>query len=321
MPSEFRNFMARPSLSDPPTEDVHSHNSIREAFVYHLRTKFGNNPGLLAIASEDSFFIISDVYRLVASSWMVVNEYLNREFSTIEHMLEKQEAGIRDLEAHLKSLYVYRRRCLMYHKLISEAREQCQKRGKQSWHKHSKSDAAIENANDLQEDFAFLQRKMQDTGLRTEKNINLLTALVAIGENKQGIVENHAVARITLVAMVFLPFSTVAAILGMPGNFAPGSDYFWVFWAVVLPLTALIIGSFALYDGFRRYMLNRISGQSSDKRFRLSSDSREPGSKQNIGTTKDCLPTTAGWRTKYWQDKSGTTIQESQELPTLSSVV
>lgn len=313
--------MARPSLNDPPTEAVYSHKSIREAFLYHLQTKFRKNPELLEIAAEDSFFMLSDVYRLVASSWMVVVEYLNREFSTIEHVLEKQEAGIRDLESHLKSLYVYRRRCLMYYKLISEAKEQCQKRGKQSWHKHSTSDVAIENASDLRGDFAFLQLKMQDTGLRTEKNINLLMGLVAIGENKQGIVENHAVARITLFAMIFLPFSTVATILGMPGNFAPGSDCFWVFWAIVLPLTALIIGSFALYDGFRRHMLNKMSSPSSDRRSRSSSESRELHSKQGFDTTKDRLLSATGWLTKSWQDKSCTTIQESQELEAVSSTV
>jgi Mg2+ and Co2+ transporter CorA len=313
--------MPRPSLSKPPTKGVYSHNSIHEAFVYHLQTKFKNNPELLKIASEDSFFILSDVYRLAASSWMVVNEYLNREFSTIEHMLEKQESSIRDFEAHLKSLYVYRRRCLMYHKLISEGREQCHKRGKRSWHKHSKSNAAIENANDLQEDFAFLQLKMQDTGLRTEKNINLLTALVAIGENKQSIVENHAVARITLLAMIFLPFSTVAAILGMPGNFAPGSDNFWVFWVVVLPLTALITGWFTLYDGFRRYMLNRMNGQSSDKGFGSSPGIKAPSGKRKSGTIEEHLPSTAGWPVKSWQDKSGATIKESHELEIVSSAV
>jgi Mg2+ and Co2+ transporter CorA len=313
--------MPRPSLSNPPTKDVYLHNSIHEAFVYHLQTKFKNNPELLKIASEDSFFILSDVYRLVASSWMVVNEYLNREFGTIEHMLEKQESSIRDFEAHLKSLYVYRRRCLMYHKLISEAREQCQKRGKRSWHKHSKSNAAIENASDLQEDFAFLQLKMQDTGLRTEKNINLLTALVAIGENKQSIAENHAVARITLLAMIFLPFSTVAAILGMPGNFAPGSDNFWVFWVVVLPLTALIAGWFTLYDGFRRCMLNIMNGHSFHKRFGSSLVIKAPSGKRKNGTTEEHLPSTAGWLAKSWQDKSGTTIKESQELGIVSSAV
>jgi len=313
--------MARPSLSNPLTEAVCPLNSIREAFIYHLQAKFRKNPELLTIAAEDSFFMLSDVYRLVASSWMVVNEYLNREFSTIEHMLEKQEAGIKDLEAHLKSLYTYRRRCLMYHKLISEAREQCQKRGKQSWHKHSKSDAAIEDAIDLQDDFAFLQLKMQDIGLRIEKNINLLAALVAIGENKQGIIENRDVARITLVAMVFLPFSTVAAILGMPGNFAPGSDNFWVFWAVVIPLTVLVVGSFALYDSFRRYMSNRINGQSSDKRSRSSSETRKPSDDQKAVATKDYSPLTAGWLAKSRKDKSGTTSQKSQELFAVPSAV
>jgi hypothetical protein len=43
-------------------------------------------------------------------------------------------------------------------------------------------DAATQNGSDLREHFASLQLKVQDTGLRTEKNINLLTALVANGE-------------------------------------------------------------------------------------------------------------------------------------------
>jgi hypothetical protein len=190
---------------------------------------------------EDSFFILSDIYRLVASTWTVANEYINRECTTIEYVLEKQEANIKDLQTHLQSLQVYRRRCSMYCKLIVQAREQCQARGRHSWHKHLASDAAMENARDLQDDFASIELKMHDAEVRTEKNINFLSALVAIRENR-------AVTRITLVAMVFLPFSTVAAILGMQGNFAPGASQFWIFWAVVVPLTFFIIGVFAIYD-------------------------------------------------------------------------
>lgn len=80
MPSEVRNFMTVPSLRNPPPEEgISTHNSTGDAFAYHLELKFENNPQLLEIAIKDAFFILSDLYGLVASTWMVANEYLNRE--------------------------------------------------------------------------------------------------------------------------------------------------------------------------------------------------------------------------------------------------
>jgi hypothetical protein len=250
LPSEIRSFMPRPSLKKPPTEGIYSHSSIREAFVYHLERRFNKDPLVLKVAMQDAFFILGDIYRLIASRWMVANEYLNRELATIDHMLEKEEPDIQELEAQLKDLYVYRRRSLMYHKLISELKDQCQRRGQPNWSRDVASDIAIKHAADLEEDFAFLQLKMQETEERIEKTLNHLTSLVVIGESKQGIRENQGVARITLVAMIFLPFSTVAGILGMQGNFAPGADGFWIFWVIAIPLTALITGLFVLHDNF-----------------------------------------------------------------------
>jgi hypothetical protein len=91
--------MTVPSLRNPPPEEgISTHNSTGDAFAYHLELKFENNPQLLEIAIKDVFFILSDLYRLVASTWMVANEYLNRECTTIEYVLEKQEANIRDLD-------------------------------------------------------------------------------------------------------------------------------------------------------------------------------------------------------------------------------
>jgi Mg2+ and Co2+ transporter CorA len=110
----------------------------------------------------------------------------------------------------------------------------------------------------MEEDFIYLQVKVQKTAQRIEKNINLLTALVAIGEGKQALDENHGVARLNLLATVFLPFSTVAAILGMQGNYAPGAEIFWLFWAVSIPLTGFIVGISALYDGFALSIYNQM---------------------------------------------------------------
>ncbi|KAG2417084.1 hypothetical protein HFD88_008302 [Aspergillus terreus] len=50
-----------------------------------------------------------------------------------------------------------------------------------------------------------------------------------------------SLARITVVTTLFIPLSTVAAILSMNETFLPGSQYDWVFWAVSLPIL-LVIG-------------------------------------------------------------------------------
>lgn len=59
----------------------------------------------------------------MASNWIVINEYVNRELATIEYILEKEEPTFRDLEIYLKDLYIYRRRVTRYHELITQAKE------------------------------------------------------------------------------------------------------------------------------------------------------------------------------------------------------
>lgn len=207
---------------------------------------------------SDPFLLLGDVYRLVASKWIIINEYINRELATTEYILEKEEPGFRDLEVYLKDLYIYRRRCTRYHELITEAKEQCSSRGQKSWATAPPSEVGIEHSNDVEGDFIFLQAKNERTAQRIERNINLLTALVAIGEGKQALDENHGISRLSLLAAIFLPFSTVATILSMQGNYAPGQGAFWVFWVVAVPLCGFIVGISVLYDGAGRNLLLRV---------------------------------------------------------------
>lgn len=143
----------------------------------------------------------------------------------------------------------------------------------------------------MQDDFAFLELKIHETGLRTENNINFLSGLVGIRRNMQGIKENHAVALITAVASFFLPFSTVAAILGMQGNFAPDADRFWVFSAVAVPLTILIIGLVAANDSIRRIIpnTNTTSGRSLINQSAFSSQSLGLEGGPNVRTHDEYL--------------------------------
>ena len=133
-------------------------------------------------------------------------------------------------------------------------------RGKQAWPKLRSSSLAIEHAKDLEDDFTYLQARTQGTISRIEKNMSLLTALVTIGEGEHGLEENHGIARLSFVATIFLPFTTVGTIMGMQGNNAPGSSEFWVFWVVAILLTLGVFGLFSVYD-FACRVFERLLGK------------------------------------------------------------
>jgi Mg2+ and Co2+ transporter CorA len=118
---------------------------------------------------------------------------------------------------------------------------------------------AAADAKDIKGDFKYLQDKVLGTAGRIEKNINLLTALVSIGEGKQALDENHGIARLTLVT-VFLPFSTAAKIFSIQGGYGPGQSTFWLYWAIAIPLTVFVLPLSALYYGIGISLYRRVIG-------------------------------------------------------------
>jgi hypothetical protein len=63
---------------------------------------------------------------------------------------------------------------------------------------------------------------------------------VTIQEARASSGNAKSLSRITVLTMLFIPLSTVASILSMSGDFLPGQAKSWVFWAVALPLLAMI---------------------------------------------------------------------------------
>jgi Mg2+ and Co2+ transporter CorA len=245
--------MRRPTLADPSIGDIGPHPTNRTALIRHQKERL-SSAAFRKLARSDCFFVLGDLYQLAASNWIVINEYILREMTAIEYKLERNEDDFQDLEFYLKELYVHRRRITRYQELIKETKEQCSGRGPRAWPRNEMSEIAAEQAQDWGNDFSSLHVWFYDTSQRIEKNIRLLTALVAITEGKQSLVENHGIARLSLLAMVFLPFSSVATILGMQGSFAPGDRKFWLFWVVGIALTTFVVGLFLLYDRLAQFV-------------------------------------------------------------------
>src|SRR5437773_935243 len=101
---------------------------------------------------------------------------------------------------------------------------------------------------------------MQRNCDRIAKDMELLVNLVAIGEQRQSMIKNRTVTTLTTVATVFLPFSTIATVLGMQGDYAPGEAKFWVVWAVSVPITVAIMLVYLAYNATLGSAVSRLFG-------------------------------------------------------------
>jgi Mg2+ and Co2+ transporter CorA len=255
--SRYRNPNLRPKANEAFHGDK-TRESFKQAFCSFLDHRCTTDETYRKTCATDPFITLYEGYRIIASEWLVVNEYVKRELTNIERHLEKKdlkESTFQELEQHLKELYRIRRRCSKDHDLVVEAASQCEKRGQYLWPcskgtSDGISDAfkvAEQYAQDLEDDFKYVLSNMSTTISRIEKNISLLMALVAISEGRQSLQENRGISFLTLVATIFLPCETVASVLGIQTQYAPGARYFWMLWAVALPLTVLVITIFFLY--------------------------------------------------------------------------
>jgi Mg2+ and Co2+ transporter CorA len=248
--AEYRSPNLRPKVEEEFYGDE-IRQTFRQAFCRLLVQRCSADRTYLMTCATDIFLVLYEGYRIIASEWLVVNEYVKRELANIEHHLEKSESTFRELEQHLKELYRIRRRCNKDRELVTEAATQCKKRGQALWPSSKATpDGNIDidaitfverHAQELEEDLKYVFDNMSISISRIEKNITLLMALVTISEGRQGLQENRGIATLTFIATIFLPFGTVATILGIQTQYGPGASGFWMLWAVALPLTVLVI--------------------------------------------------------------------------------
>lgn len=105
-------------------------------------------------------------------------------------------------------------------------------------------------------------RKLKQTQpIETQPSSPTTTAPPSGGDENQ-----RALDRVTYLGGIVLPISLVSSILSMNEDFEPGQPFFWVFWAVSVPLTVLTI--VVIYaDKLRRaevWVEVSIAGGSSD---------------------------------------------------------
>lgn len=193
------------------------------------------------------FVTLRNIYRIIASEWVVVNTCFQRELNTIEWNLENEEnPRLNRFHEHLNSLYIIRRRITLYEMLIKEQREACRHHGRKYWNHPTCASGtanleAVENVvSTLETDFAFVENLVEKNQERVTKNIGVLIALVSIAESHIGVANGKRIEVLTLVAIFFLPFSIVSSVMNINGDLGPGRPRQYVFWLVSVTFSSVL---------------------------------------------------------------------------------
>ena len=184
--------------------------------------------------------VLRGVRSVLLKQWALVHAYISRDLHAFQSNLENDLPDFQLLPTLLKDLFLHRQRCVDYKKVI------------------------LKTPGITTEESEHFKRIFDELLNTIERQVTLLTTLVSIKETQQGIDDSHAVGRLTRIATIYLPFSTVATVLAMPDNFAPGASKFWVYWVASLILAALVIILLAFSEWVKDHIPNE-----KNKFFRL----------------------------------------------------
>ncbi|EED23182.1 conserved hypothetical protein [Talaromyces stipitatus ATCC 10500] len=212
----------------------------------------GGNPSILALAYNPIQAVVQEwiLYALLMGRYVKYYEYSSE---TVQMRRESFE------EYDIIELHRWRRRSLQsLHKLGIV------RRFVEHWASKEKNlslDMGVTNKATTQEesviwnlligDIKYVEEQIMQHARSLEALNPIITALIQLADTKRAISQAEDTRRLTYIAIIFLPMSFLTGLFSMSEPYGPGSDRFWIYWVVALPLTAFIIVVLVLDLRFR----------------------------------------------------------------------
>ena len=167
--------------------------------------------------------------KIVASNWNVLLEFVWAKLSEFERELGKFEGTKLDyLSDTLCDVNLFRRRLSWYYDEVEMSLRSV--------------GIAVDGQSDEDgKELLSVLSRLQGCKEKVESLTPIVTGLLNVRQADISMRESRLVSKLTLVALVFIPLSFTASIFSMGEGFLPGDSLFWVYFAVALPLTLIIL--------------------------------------------------------------------------------
>lgn len=173
--------------------------------------------------------------RIVAAEWGKYVEVMQHCIKLYQHN-DTEDPTLDKINHDLRELQGWRLRSLnSQHKIQTVIRKL---KTPQETGQHRGSRQAMEP---VIEDFEVILSNMQAAGARLENMLPVATSFVQIIDARRSFAETANISRLTVLALVFVPLGYVSSLFSMNPTNMPGSPHFWVYFAVAVPVTILVV--------------------------------------------------------------------------------
>jgi hypothetical protein len=98
---------------------------------------------------------------------------------------------------------------------------------------------------------------------RADALVDSMTGLSGIVGNKQALKRAKSSRALAIIGLVFIPLAYTSALFSMSEQYSPGADYFWIYFAVSIPLMVIVFLSARLsehLDGNANWSFEEFEG-------------------------------------------------------------
>jgi hypothetical protein len=138
-------------------------------------------------------------------------------------------------------------------------------------------------------DFQYIYQRLQEMKKKVDQMItsamglsNIVGSRKALSEARRSVKEAKSTKTLTVVGLVFIPLAYTCALFSMSDQFRPGSNGFWVYFAVSIPMVLLVFaGTFVIqlgYDDSAAWSFEKFKKTCMGEKFELANlyGSRKP---------------------------------------------
>lgn len=215
--------------------------------------------------ADDPRILFKKTLFVVCSEWYTLTKYATTRLTQLEWELENPDllhyGG--GLGVTITKLHSWRRRLPIFRTLLLEVLEKTIKR-------ESFVNGSENHVLDLRRDFEILLSSIEDLQVRADGLMAVVTAVMSIEESKKVFEQNRSLARLTWLAVTFIPLSFVSSLFSMNGDLSTLSQSFRIFFAVSIPLTVFVL-FLTRYSGSVDASFDGIGKMFSSKHERKSS--------------------------------------------------
>jgi len=169
--------------------------------------------------------------RMVAAEWMIYLELMFHSIKQYEYSANSVPAALEHiavLQTDIHALQQWFRRSMSTSQKIRHAI-----RFLRYW---ASEEADKPSRAIMIEDYKEIASQIDTYTHRLETSVSIATSLIQAIDCRRSLTETENIARLTYLALSFIPLTFVSGLFSMNERVAPGGKHFWLYFAVAIPL-------------------------------------------------------------------------------------